>query len=142
MRTKSIAFLGALSVVNALVLTQNLVPTCQRQRGETKMLANDDTARRRFLWGVAAALVISPQVCMAANVDPLEAFGKSLSTPRDAVWPHVPSPLPSRVKSAAELTAIPTWNPGTVSVPPPITDLRKALDQAEKKKQVDPRTHG
>ena len=130
-------------MVNALVPSQNLIQTCQaQQRGETQALTNNDTTRRRLVWGVATALVTSPRVCMAANVDPLESFGKTLSTPRDAVWPHVPSPLPSRIKSAAELTAIPTWNSGAVGVPPTTTDLRKALDQVGKKKQIDPRTHG
>jgi hypothetical protein len=141
MKVICILFLVVFSKAEAWVSTSPLL--VQTRHRQTALGATEETAMRRtFLWSAAAALVaVVPQLSMAAAVeDPLEAFGKTLSAtpPPQLGWPHSPSPLPTSVKSAAELTA-----PSTQTKDPvPASDLMKALEESSKKKKVDPRTHG
>lgn len=70
--------------------------------------------------------------------------GATEQTAPPAKWPDAPSPLPTAVKSAAELTA-PQPDEIRQDIDEGIealTDLEKALQEKSKKKQVDPRTHG
>lgn len=97
-------------------------------------------ARRDLMTSTAvlAAVVLgSTNIALAADnepatppEDPLEAFGKALQQePRipTTPWPQSTSPLPH-------------------SPPPPddspTSDMEKALMDAQKKNQIDPRTHG
>jgi len=99
------------------------------------------SSRRGLFWNTAALVVIYPSVSLA--VDPLDAFGKSLSTPTaQQGWPHTPSPLPSSIKSASELTSTPPTRGAGSTADMPTSDFLKALEKSSKKKQVDPLTHG
>lgn len=92
--------------------------------------------RRQALgWAAAAAAFVVPTAAWAADDKSaaLDALGKELGGPG---WPLAPSPLPSAVKSAAELTAPTAPAKGAMS------DFEKAMQENAKKKQVDPRTHG
>lgn len=104
------------------------------------------TTRRNFLIStrtptsfVAVATTVAiiqqqQQPASAEATDPLEAFGQQLQQ-----------------QSAQLLLPQPTTQPPTQQTPSPpaqnipdnaSSDLQKALESAQKKKQVDPRTHG
>lgn len=80
--------------------------------------------------------------------DVFSEFGQSIQTsffnPQELVgttssWPNTPSPLPTMYKTAAELSS---------SSPPspvrnvPSSNLEQAIEEAAKKRIIDPRTHG
>jgi hypothetical protein len=148
MKAICILFLLSFSKAEAWVSVSSsplLVHTRHRQTalGAT---TEESAMRRTFLLSSTAAFIVSfvPPMSTAAagEQDPLEAFGKTLSTTPPSQlggWPHSPSPLPTSVKSAAELTA-----PSTPLTMDPVSasDLIKALEESSKKKKVDPRTHG
>jgi hypothetical protein len=91
----------------------------------------------------------------ADSGDILEQFGLGLAAPggvqqaqRSSKWPREsPSPLPTRKKSAQELTRDPD-PPSTSTLDAPdadaddSNDMAKALRDASRKKRIDPRTHG
>eukprot|EP00545_Synedropsis_sp_CCMP1620_P001660 CAMPEP_0119014834 /NCGR_PEP_ID=MMETSP1176-20130426/10413_1 /TAXON_ID=265551 /ORGANISM="Synedropsis recta cf, Strain CCMP1620" /LENGTH=114 /DNA_ID=CAMNT_0006968079 /DNA_START=141 /DNA_END=485 /DNA_ORIENTATION=- len=107
--------------------------------------------RRSLLSGVATAffaVVASPATATAANDDVFEEFAKEI---QKGGWPLAPSPLPTSVKSASELTSPTTIfqesTTGTAAAAAQeglnaMSDLEKALQESSKKKQVGPRTHG
>jgi hypothetical protein len=78
--------------------------------------------------------------------DVLSEFGQSIKTsfnPQDlygttSSWPNTPSPLPTMFKTAAELSSS-TSTPTSVKIQ---SNLEQALEEASKKKRIDPRTHG
>eukprot|EP00547_Thalassionema_nitzschioides_P000196 CAMPEP_0194213746 /NCGR_PEP_ID=MMETSP0156-20130528/14551_1 /TAXON_ID=33649 /ORGANISM="Thalassionema nitzschioides, Strain L26-B" /LENGTH=87 /DNA_ID=CAMNT_0038941851 /DNA_START=285 /DNA_END=545 /DNA_ORIENTATION=- len=74
-----------------------------------------------------------------AEDDPLDSFGKELSSSSN--WPQSPSPLPTNVKSAAELTAPGPTKDSQENNPKEPSDLEQALQNGSKKKQVGPLTH-
>jgi hypothetical protein len=123
--------------------------------------------RRTVLVGGFMAIALPPAVAQAAYdpVDDASFWGTSTTTKSGindnvssasqgggatqqtappAKWPDAPSPLPTAVKSAAELTA-PLRDEFRQEIDEGIealTDLEKALQEKSKKKQVDPRSHG
>ena len=120
------------------------------------------SSRRTFL-GASLAMVLacslSPRVSLAASaesssngrgdspLDALDALGEQLSNMQEFEldesqprWPESPSPLPTRKRSAHELTV---EDDVTTSIPfDSKSDLGEALNKASKKRQIDPRTHG
>jgi hypothetical protein len=85
--------------------------------------------RSLLLQGLSFSFVLPT---FAQDDDPLEELGKELS---DSRWPLSPSPLPTSVRSAQELTA--PRNESTA-----VSDLEKALQERSRKKLIEPRTHG
>lgn len=86
----------------------------------------------------------------SSSADPLDSFGAALSSPDNAVtgrprWPDTTvSPIFPPPQEEMEITSQPNDGDGTMSsAPPPTTsDLEKALQDMQKKKQINPRTHG
>lgn len=69
------------------------------------------------------------------NADTLELFGQDLST---AKWPNTPSPLPTPSKNSDATSTTPQNLEPAASM----SDLERALQQAQQKKTVGPLTHG
>jgi hypothetical protein len=135
--------------------------------GETRELG---TGRRKFVSKIlskASAIAtmigyVGQDAASAADSgDILDQFGLDLAAPsgiqqvqRSSKWPREsPSPLPTRKKSAQELTRDPDPPaPASSSAPgaPPgadaddtgNNDMANALRDASQKKRIDPRTHG
>jgi hypothetical protein len=105
---------------------------------------NSQMDRRTLLSGAVTTAFLGGASRPAFAEDALETFGKELG----GKWPLAPSPLPTQVKSAAELTS----PAGKMIEPPGVTspeeglqamsDLEQMLQESSKKKAVDPRTHG
>jgi hypothetical protein len=116
----------------------------QKGKLSSSTAMNAKMDRRSLLSGVVATAFLGGASRPTFAEDALEAFGKELA----GKWPHSPSPLPTQVKTAAELTS-PT---GKMAEPPDVTsaeeglqamsDLERMLQESSKKKKVDPRTHG
>jgi len=133
---------------------------CMKQEGNdearltTDMTPGWSSSRRSFLRNsiaivgsaVSTGLILQPTAADAddknvTGMDPLDAFGKQLQEDRKettAKWPDSPSPLPTRTRSAQDLTQ-PTEEDRLNS---DISDMEKMLQQSAKKKQIAPRTHG
>jgi hypothetical protein len=90
----------------------------------------------------------------ASSSDILDRFGLDLSSSsptqqqRSSRWPkESPSPLPTTKRSAQELTQDPDADPGAPLADDHVgggenSDMQKAVKEALKRKQIDPRTHG
>jgi hypothetical protein len=137
------ALLLSFLVNDSLAWTTDIRSAAVDRRVAVGLLQAHPKSRRSFLaTSVGGCLVLGntvivPSIAWAADdkkkdsTDPLDAFGKQLQqqgVPSSAKWPQSPSPLPTRTKSASELT-LPN-------------DMQDALDRAAKKKKIDPRTHG
>lgn len=140
------------------------LPTrCLSDNGEAR---EEGTDRRKFFSEIlskasAIAMIgfVGSDVASAADSgDILDQFGLDLAAPsgvqqqvqRSSRWPREsPSPLPTRKKSAQELTRDPDPPESSSSSPEAPgadandgNDMAKALRDASRKKRIDPRTHG
>mmetsp|Transcript_1572 Transcript_1572/g.2157 ORF Transcript_1572/g.2157 Transcript_1572/m.2157 type:complete len:150 (+) Transcript_1572:109-558(+) len=139
--------LSCLSLTAQAWIAQNRSPVVfsRQQHGSALKAAIDPSEgvnRRNIMKSLVAATGFTATISIAqAEDDPLDAFGKELST---AKWPQSPSPLPTTAKSAAELTApkAPTSKDSKSKSATEPSDLEKALQNSSKQKQVGPLTHG
>jgi len=106
-------------------------------------------SRRHVLLSTAAAMVGSGMIIphVAAAIDPLDVFAQQLQQQQGDVWPQAASPLPRPPSSTiyadkASDSSKSSSSTSSVEDASKGSDLDQALKAAQKKKQVDPRTHG
>jgi hypothetical protein len=116
--------------------------------------------RAFFLWittasSTTAALLAtaSPALALPLSVPPVATFEAEFQAFEKALedfnfnpnkWPESPSPLPTRVQSAQELTA-PDDKKLLPQMPQPAlgpSELEQAIQDSIRKRRVDPLTHG
>ena len=153
-RTSSVAAVSAVKKNSQSGSTPTAFLTCHDDNISIDSLtSNNDRcyARRQLLWQaaiVASLGLLHPPAAAHAqddvpsqSVDPLDQLGQALSTssPPTAVkaerWPETSlSPLPPPSSNRQQQQSAP--NGGSPS------DLEQALQGMQKKRQIDPRTHG
>lgn len=126
-----------------------VLPTSTFQKAPSSLNAQQQMDRRSLLSAgfiATSASLLGRVAPAAADDDIFEEFEKGLKG-----WPHSPSPLPTTVKTASELTS-PTTNfvPAGLQAAEQaaeegmqaMSDLEKMLQESSQKRQVGPRTHG
>lgn len=140
-----------IGLIWTLSLNSAIAWTCPSQtKRPVSSTQLDATNRRAFFFAsaVTAAVTLFPSVMSAKDdsssslptesqsIDPFDAMSEAL---RQQGWPNSASPLPIPSNSSLGTSDNKISNVETPKAP---SDFEAALQQASKKKQVDPRTHG
>ena len=144
-RSFVVGLLWALSLGNVAAWTSS--SQAKKPIRSTRLCA---TTRRAFFLtsAVTTAVTLFPSVASAKeepslsterqNTDPFDAMSEAL---RQQGWPNSASPLP--IPSTRSLRTSDTNKNNSMNETTKVSsDFEAALQQASKKKQVDPRTHG